>query len=863
MSLRDLAPWLLTNQGFNEQMTLLTADMVCSELGPHFVRRGEMGAPSHDWRYLLLAASVLSVSSEGTCQAAALRIAQGCLSTPNTSNERQGAAALVLDCLANQPAIALAVQRGLLFSDFQTRLPAPARIEWMRRNIENSVPLGDDSFLPVNRFQKHFWGAIASNDWVSVSAPTSAGKSFIMTRWIREFIRSKPTATLVYLVPTRALISEVEKILTSLLQGDGLPPVNVSTLPLPRSLAPEIANVLVFTQERLHLLLTAMPALFVDALIVDEAHKVGDRQRGVLLQAVIEHVAQRNPHATVLFASPMTSNPEFLLSDAEATKRTAAYASDDVTVNQNLIWVSQVPRHPTQWEASLCMLDRVLPLGQLTLSAIPTPETKRLPFVAHAIGGHQNGNIIYVNGAAYAEKTATQLFDLIGPGGDVTNPELDQLIELTRKIVHEEFLLPKVLKRGIAFHYGNLPLLIRNEVERLFSIGTIRYLICTSTLVEGVNMSCRNIFLRGPQKGQGHPMSADDFWNLAGRAGRWGKEFQGNVVCVDASRTDIWGQDGPPKIKSRSQIRRTTDLVMSDSATLVQFIADGAPQATSRKKPEFEYVFSYLMAIFGRTGSVRNSAWAARYTDDQLGKLDAALREASDRVVTPVDIIERNPGISPFGMDALLKEFRDRSKPVEELLPAHPASDDAVLIYTRIFSFLARHTNPKLGPEGKRAFMLALLVTRWMRGFPLSRLISDRLKRAGEGASTATVIRSVMEDVEQVARFEAPKGLNCYRDLLQFHLRESGRPELIAEIPDVAILLEFGVSQQTQLALIGLGLSRTSAIALSEIIAADDLTAEKIMEWLRDNSSLWRESDMPALVKKEVEAVFLARGNRG
>ncbi|MEI9974859.1 MAG: hypothetical protein WDO73_24095 [Ignavibacteriota bacterium] len=79
----------------------------------------------------------------------------------------------------------------------------------------------------------------------------------------------------------------------------------------------------------------------------------------------------------------------------------------------------------------------------------------------------------------------------------------------------------------------------------------------------------------------------------------------------------------------------------------------------------------------------------------------------------------------------------------------------------------------------------------------------------------------------------------------------------------MAILLEFGVSQQTQLALIGLGLSRTSAIALSEIIAADDLTAEKIMEWLRDNSSLWRESDMPALVKKEVEAVFLARGNRG
>jgi hypothetical protein len=757
----------------------------------------------------------------------------------------------------------LAVARGLLFSDFQKRLPAPARIEWLRRRIENSVALGDNSFLPVNRFQKHFWGTIASNDWVSVSAPTSAGKSFIMTRWIREFIRSSPTATIVYLVPTRALISEVERTLTSLLQADGLPTVNVSTLPLPRSISPRIANVLVFTQERLHLLLTAMPDLSVDALIVDEAHKVGDRQRGVLLQAVIENVAQSNPRATVLFASPMTSNPESLLSDAEQTKRAAAYASDDVTVNQNLIWASQVPRHPTQWEASLCLQERVLPLGQLTLSAMPTPETKRLPFVAHAIGGHQNGNIVYVNGAAYAERTATQLFDLIGPAGDVTNPELDELIDLARKTVHEEFLLQKVLKRGIAFHYGNLPLLIRNEVERLFSVGIIRYLICTSTLVEGVNMSCRSIFLRGPQKGQGHPMSADDFWNLAGRAGRWGKEFQGNVVCVDAARSDVWGEDGPPKVKSRSHIRRTADLVMSDPAPLVQYIADGAPQATAKQKPELEYVFSYLMAIYGRNGTIRRSVWSARYTDDQLGSLDAALRGASERVVTPVEIIERNPGISPFGMDALLREFRGRDKPVEELLPAHPASDDAAQIYARIFSLLARHTSPKLGPEGKRAFMLALLVTRWMRGFPLSRLISDRLRRTGDGVSTASVIRAVMDDVEQIARFEAPKGLNCYRDILQFHLRESGRPELIGEIPDVAILLEFGVSQQTQLALIGLGLSRTSAISLSEIIAADDLTAEKVVQWLQENARLWRESNMPALVKKEIESAFLAHGNRG
>jgi hypothetical protein len=182
--------------------------------------------------------------------------------------------------------------------------------------------------------------------------------------------------------------------------------------------------------------------------------------------------------------------------------------------------------------------------------------------------------------------------------------------------------------------------------------------------------------------------------------------------------------------------------------------------------------------------------------------------------------------------------------------------------YARIFGLLARHIAPKLGPEGARSFVLALLVTRWMRGFPLARLIGDRLRRKRLNQTTAAIIRAVVEDVEQIARFEAPKALNCYRDLLQFHLLERGRNDLIAQIPDLAILLEFGVSQQTQIPLIGLGLSRTSAISLSEMIAPDALTQAEAVRWLSDNGRLWRASDLPALVKMEVESVF-ASHSRG
>lgn len=56
-----------------------------------------------------------------------------------------------------------------------------------------------------------------------------------------------------------------------------------------------------------------------------------------------------------------------------------------------------------------------------------------------------------------------------------------------------------------------MPLLIRTEIERLFSEGFIRYLICTSTLLEGVNLPAKSIIIRNPRRGKGNPLNANDF----------------------------------------------------------------------------------------------------------------------------------------------------------------------------------------------------------------------------------------------------------------------------------------------------------------------------------------------------------------
>ena len=55
--------------------------------------------------------------------------------------------------------------------------------------------------------------------------------------------------------------------------------------------------------------------LDIDLVIVDEAHKIGDPQRGVILQDAIERLLRSSPDMRVAFVSPATQSPEILLED--------------------------------------------------------------------------------------------------------------------------------------------------------------------------------------------------------------------------------------------------------------------------------------------------------------------------------------------------------------------------------------------------------------------------------------------------------------------------------------------------------------------------------------------------------------------
>lgn len=807
-----------------------------------------------DWEYLLLSASVLAQGSEGVIQEAALRIAQSCIESGNTTTEQKDSALIVLDMLANQGAIELSYERNLVKKGVESRIRLIPAFDWLNRRFTNALYLSNGDRLEVNTFQRSFWDSSYRSGWLSVSAPTSAGKSFIIKQRLIEHLRKYKNTLIVYVVPTRALIQQVQNDLEEIFTAVSLENVEVSSLP--RLSSKEKKNsVLVLTQERLHMLLGhSRNDLKVDLLLIDEAQKVGDSSRGILLQQAVDAVCSINQSCIVFFASPMSSNPEVLLAEAPLSCATESIIREDVTVNQNLLWVTQEKGKPDNWILDYIRSDSNDRLGSFTLPNRPATVRKRMAMVAHRLGDEHKANLVYVNGAAEAEHIAKLLCDLT-KADEANDTEIINLIDLIKKSIHPNYALSFALKHRVAFHYGNMPLLVRSEIEMLFSKGLIKFLVCTSTLVEGVNLPCKNVFIRGPKKGKSTPMGAGDFWNLAGRAGRWGKEFQGNVICIDPTNPNVW-KEPPPRKRSGFQIRKAANEALKNREEVLNFLELDTPQEIAVEKPELEQLVSFLVSTHLRRGELTKSNWLSDLSLEFVERLNSEVGRLIERSVIPYEVVLANPGISLTSMDALLSYFEDhsnnRKEPPESLLPVHPETENSAGSYRRILFRINKYLSPVFG-SGPRVSQLSVLIVSWMQGHPLHRIIKNRINFY-TNKNLGTNIRETMKDVEEFARFQAPKYISCYADILSVHFDRIGRGDLKERLLDYKVLLEFGVSLQTQISLIGLGLSRTSAISISELMSVDSLTEEECVGWIKSNE--WMTSDLPLIIQEEVKKIL-------
>lgn len=95
------------------------------------------------------------------------------------------------------------------------------------------------------------------------------------------------------------------------------------------------------------------------------------------------------------------------------------------------------------------------------------------------------------------------------------------------------------LQAGVAFHHAGVLPDLKELVEELFARGLIRVLFATETFALGVNMPARTVVLARLTKfdGESHrQLTARELHQMAGRAGRRGKDVLGHVVVV----SDPW-----------------------------------------------------------------------------------------------------------------------------------------------------------------------------------------------------------------------------------------------------------------------------------------------------------------------------------
>jgi ATP-dependent RNA helicase HelY len=91
------------------------------------------------------------------------------------------------------------------------------------------------------------------------------------------------------------------------------------------------------------------------------------------------------------------------------------------------------------------------------------------------------------------------------------------------------------LRRGIAAHHAGLLPAFKEVVEELFAAGLVRAVFATETLALGVNMPARTVVIEKLDKWNGEthaPLTAGEYTQLTGRAGRRGIDVEGHAVVL-------------------------------------------------------------------------------------------------------------------------------------------------------------------------------------------------------------------------------------------------------------------------------------------------------------------------------------------
>lgn len=676
---------------------------------------------------------------------------------------------------------------------------------------------------PFTDAQYNVFEEMKKRNHFSFSGSTSFGKSFIFEAFTKHIIKEhNKTDNIAFIVPTKALINQVGKRLKEIVEEFGYKVITTPVIPK-FFLNQENKYIFVFTAERLILYFTDIKNPKIDYLFVDEAHKLlskKDTRTPLLYHSLV--LAKRKS-VNIYFASPNIPNSEvFLEMINNSTDESMSIIESPVA--QNRFFIDTINDY--SFMISDYGEDIILPKFQFRDNNV----VGNLKLVLDTFS-EKSQSLIYCNTVDKTIQTAIKYASLLP---DINLDEINEVMTLIDQKVHHQYYLKKCLNKGVAYHFGSIPEEIKIRIEDLYKRGFIRFLFCTSTLLEGVNLPAKNIFILSEKIGD-TKMTDIDFWNLAGRAGRLRKDISGNIFCVNLfNQSGYWKNSNDIEILRKKEIGEVKPQILSKkNENLYKNICNYLEQKdysnknlSAEKKKTIE-MYGNILIYHDSINS--DSVLKDMFIDSNENAVSLLKRTRNSLVVSP-EILATSIDIS------FINQNKIASREAPEL-PKTTNKEDCLEVLNILYDQYrwgeteSNGRNPMIRHKNQLRYY-ATLMESWINTKPLKIVIQNTINYFYNNGDARDIyirqdgrlrpvifdkendfhinklINDVVNDIENILRFKIKNYVSNYQALLK------AKNKANLDIADWESYIEYGTTENKIIEIQNLGFPRNIAIFL-------------------------------------------------
>jgi helicase len=719
-------------------------------------------------------------------------------------------------------------------------------------------------------------GLLEKDENFVVQMPTSAGKTFIAELSILKHLTEFPDKKCIYIAPFRALTSEKEIELSRYFSKLGY---SVSAL----SGSYEVdtfqdviisqTDLLIATPEKIDLLLRVNPDIFneISLMVVDEGHIIGEiSTRASLLEFLIIRLKIKLPDLKLLFISAVMP-----------PKNADEYATWLSGKDQNVLRSLQFSDSSVseEWEPTRKLIGSFSwsrnngQLGFKNFEEKGMTSSIGNPFVPNYLKAKEIAGL-FPTANNKMETTAALAYKMSFEGNTLVfcaQPRLtDTIVKPLLKIIKalgsdipkwfvenenresyfyakmwygENDNITKAIKCGIGVHFGDMPEQVRNSVEHDYRNGQLRILLSSNTVGQGLNFPIKNLIFYnlsiGFIKDIGQiQISKRDFWNIAGRAGRAGKETEGKVIFVINSPTD---QRTYNKFTNKNNLEAANSLFYK----VIEAYNEDRLSISERDSQLAVLSETYLLDMFTEeiigtdyeeiiNKIIDNSLFKVQVEKSDIKFITKSFRKSFNKFEENLSIDEASiyklSGFS-YKSNVIINSFVLEN---EENLHKIVNTDDYLSLLKLVFRFILNSGITELQDDKLDKINLTVekhfpIIELWVTGFPLE-----------------TIIEKWKEEKQSIEYFHLflakglfylyPWALTAFMNIVTFRL-DLDNDEIPENVKNLSSYLKYGLNDSTACLARSLGIKNRDAVLLLLPLSRFKIGSDFI-KWLSNISAI-------------------------